>query len=203
MAIETELKYLLSRKAFTTLATALGRPTSVAVQTNVYFDTPNRSLARRGMAVRVRTVGAKHLLTVKRSTRNGSEPDLSVREEYECRMSKAAVQTLARSPGAARLTRLAPWGVLVDAIGSEAVRTLKTTARMQTRRSSYRMGAGILVELDEVTLPGGKQFHEVELECSSPRAARRFLKQLFASAGVRARPVRRTKLARVMSEMRK
>ena len=203
MATETELKYLLSATGFQRLVEALGRPARVAQQHNVYFDTPQKSLARRRMAVRIRTVGSTRTLTVKRSAKSGSQLGLSVREEYECRLTPKAAELIRSKPSSAQLHRLAPWRKLLEGIDEKRVGMLKQTASMHTKRSVYPMARGVVLELDEVTLASGSKFYEVELECHNAVRARRFLTQVFSQAGVRARPVRRTKLARVMRELRK
>lgn len=203
MATETELKYLLSESAFRTLQKALGKPDKVAQQTNVYFDTARGALARRGMALRIRRIGASQTLTVKTKIAGRTTLGLSVREEYECRLSTQHAQLVGSAPSSPKLAKLEPWKKLLAALPPARIKELKRAASMHTCRSIYRMAAGVVLELDEVTLPNRTRFFEVELECRNTASARKFLRELFRTVGIRARPVRRTKLARVMRELRK
>jgi adenylate cyclase class 2 len=146
MAHETEVKFKvadfaavrrrLRRAAATYLATAL--------QTDAYFDTPDRALRREDRGLRIRSVrhlrsaapreDARPLVTYK-GPGNGSRR-AKVRREVQTRVddANAAAEILA-------------------ACG------LEMTVSVQKRRASYRLG-DCRVELDE--LPGIGRFVEIE-----------------------------------------
>jgi inorganic triphosphatase YgiF len=204
MPKEIELKYLLSEKSFNQLLNATRRNfANTRRQHNRYFDTPQQSLARRQMAVRVRTVGAKHVLTVKRTPSHKRPVGLSVRDEWECPLSASQLKHLLENPAHPSLCRLAPWKAVMQALPAAVLGKLQCNAQMWTERTTLRMGPGIELELDKVTLESGDVFYEVELETQQPAKARAFLLQVFKAVGIRARPIRRTKLARVMQAKRK
>lgn len=202
MAIETELKYLLSALAFQKLTKHLEtQRISVERQHNVYYDTASRDLGRRRLAVRIRTQKSGSTLTVKLPSGGRSALGVSVRREFEARIRTP--QALTQLPVPASVTKLAPWRVLADTFPDIAKTRLVKRAEMRTLRQSYRLKNRLVLELDEVTLPGGAVFFEAELESPHPAAARRVLFEVFRTAGVTARPIRRTKLARVLQERRK
>lgn len=203
MAIETELKYLLSPRAFQKLAKSLApQRISIARQHNVYYDTASQSLGRRRLAVRVRTQKSGSTLTVKLPSTGGRTTlGVSVRREFEARIRSP--RALTQFPLPASITRLAPWRVLSEAFPEIAKTRLTKKAEMRTLRQSYRLKNRLVLELDEVTLPGGAVFYEAELESPNPTSARRVLFEVFRTAGVTGRPIRRTKLARVLQQQRK
>ena len=88
MAIETELKYLLSPLAFQKLAKSLAtQRISIEHQHNTYYDTASHSLGRRRLAVRSRckSVGAMRRYGNAWWLRRTAE-----RLHYECRCQGAA-----------------------------------------------------------------------------------------------------------------
>jgi uncharacterized protein YjbK len=203
MAIETELKYLLSARAFQKLTKHLEtQRISIERQHNVYYDTSSRELGRRRLAVRIRTQKSGSTLTVKLPSSDGRTAlGVSVRCEFEARIRTP--QALTQFPVPASITKLAPWRVLADTFPDIAKTRLVKKAEMRTLRQSYRLKDRLVLELDEVTLPSGTVFYEAELESPHPAAARRVLFEVFRTAGVTGRPIRRTKLARVLQEQRK
>lgn len=203
MATETELKYLLSPLAFQKLAKSLEtKRISVERQHNIYFDTASHSLGRRRLAVRVRIQKAGSTLTVKLPSTGGRTAlGVSVRREFEARIRTP--RALTQFPVPAAITKLAPWRVLVDTFPAIEKNRLVKKAEMRTLRQSYRLKNRLVLELDQVTLPSGSVFYEAELESPNPAAARRALFEVFRAAGVTGRPIRRTKLARVLQERRK
>jgi uncharacterized protein YjbK len=203
MAIETELKYLLSPLAFQKLAKSLAtQRISIEHQHNTYYDTASHSLGRRRLAVRVRTQKSGSTLTVKLpSTSRRTALGVSVRREFEARIRTP--RALTQFPVPPSITKLAPWRVLADSFPAIAKYRLTKKAQMRTFRQSYRLKKRLVLELDQVTLPNGTVFYEAELESPNPAAARRVLFEVFRTAGVTGRPIRRTKLARVLQERRK
>ena len=203
MAIETELKYLLSPLAFQKLAKSLAKQRiSVERQHNIYYDTSSQSLGRRRLAVRIRTQKSGSTLTVKLPSTGGRTAlGVSVRREFEARIRTP--KALTQFPVPASITKLAPWRVLADSFPDIIKTRLTKKAEMRTLRQSYRLKNRLVLELDEVTLPTGAVFYEAELESPNPAAARGVLFEVFRTAGVTGRPIRRTKLARVLQEQRK
>ncbi len=203
MAIETELKYLLSPLAFQKLAKHLAtQRISIERQHNVYYDTASRGLGRRRLAVRIRTQKGGSTLTIKLPSHGGRTAlGVSVRHEFEARIRTP--KALTQFPVPASITKLAPWRVLADTFPGIVKNRLTKKAEMHTLRQSYRLKNRLVLELDEVTLPSGAVFYEAELESPNPAAARRVLFEVFRTAGVTGRPIRRTKLARVLQEQRK
>ncbi|TPG42647.1 inorganic triphosphatase [Sphingomonas koreensis] len=83
MAQEIELKLELTREAADAIEASgllVGNPETVQ-QRSIYFDTPNQSLSKAGLSLRIRRSGAKRIQTVKASS--GSAAGLFARSEWE------------------------------------------------------------------------------------------------------------------------
>jgi len=82
LATETELKLELSADAVDTLLGSglLGNPVSADPLTSIYFDTPDHEVWEGGYSLRIRTVGAAHVQTVKATGPNSA---IFARSEWE------------------------------------------------------------------------------------------------------------------------
>lgn len=107
MGTEIELKLAIApedaprlRRSETLKAAAQGRPVTRTLH-NIYFDTAERDLASRGMALRLRKSGRRWIQTFKCG--GGSDGGLHLRDEYE-----TAVATPALDFAALALTPAAP-----------------------------------------------------------------------------------------------
>jgi inorganic triphosphatase YgiF len=175
MAVETELKLLLPPERIAGLgrvpavaAATRGRPVSRRVHT-VYYDTPERDLARHGMALRLRRAGARWIQTLK--TEGRVRGGLHERGEHD---APAAAQllnfvALAASPAA-------------ELLGDPRVRARLQPVFVTDFRRTSRMvdiGAGALAELcaDHGSIVAGSRhapISEIELELRQGDPARLF-----------------------------
>jgi triphosphatase len=120
MATEIELKLAIARhdvsrfrRSGTLKSAAQGRPVTRTLH-NIYFDTPERELAARGMALRLRKSGRRWIQTFKCG--GGSDGGLHLRDEFESTVGTPELDlaALALTPAAslfadaAFLARLGP-----------------------------------------------------------------------------------------------
>ena len=68
------------------LLRALKKPARRETQVSVYFDTDKYKLRRKGLMLRVRRVGDRHIQTIK-ATRNSGATNGSARSRAKCRIS--------------------------------------------------------------------------------------------------------------------
>ena len=122
----------------------------------VYYDTPDRTLFRHGLSLRIRRSGNRYVQTVKRAPAHGQP---FVRGEWESSMDGAA-------PDLALLP-ISEIGSPLDQIASDALDPIfETKVRRQTQRLEF-LGAVVEVAYDQGTIEAGERrepLNEVELE---------------------------------------
>jgi triphosphatase len=122
----------------------------------VYYDTPDRTLFRHGLSLRIRRSGNRYVQTVKRAPVHGQP---FVRGEWEATVDGAA-------PDLASLP-VSEIGSPLDAISSDALDPIfETKVRRRTQRLEF-LGAVIEVAYDQGSIEAGERrepLNEVELE---------------------------------------
>jgi len=196
---ESELKYVLSAADYARLARHFRSRVSATHRIlNVYLDTPEFLLRRRGFGLRVRFVAGKRPeITFKGPARRGraGPTALMLRLEIECLPPVAVARSLARG-NARRSRELPPLAALSARLGDSVRDALEPVARMRMVRRRIRWTRGQVLELDRFTI-GARVFHELELETTRPRAADAEVRALLGDLGIAVRPGRESKLARV------
>jgi triphosphatase len=130
----------------------------------VYYDTPDRTLFRHGLSLRIRRSGNRYVQTLKRAPVHGQP---FVRGEWEASMDGAA-------PDLALLP-ISEIGSPLDQIASDALDPIfETKVRRRTQRLEF-FGAVVEVAYDQGTIEAGERrepLNEVELEvkAGNPRA---------------------------------
>lgn len=122
----------------------------------VYYDTPDRSLYRSGLSLRVRRSGSRYIQTLKRVLPNGGN---FARQEWEC-----PVETVA--PDLARLPAAELGDTLDPAAAGALVPVFTTKVRRRTRRLDLA-DSEVEIAFDEGTIEAGdrrERLSEVELE---------------------------------------
>jgi len=205
---EVELKFgVADASAFEALARHLtpGRPLPAAArQTNHFFETPGRGLARAGFALRLRLEQGRARLTLKGAAAAGSSDVLAVRAEVEIEVPPATAEAIL----AGRVSALEPLleldgpprdllSGLDAALGGARPEPVGSFTNERIRLGPVALEAAgppleVLFELDRTSLPGGRVDHEVEVELADEadaERAHRACTRLFESAGVRWFPV--------------
>ena len=157
MPLERELKLAVPPRAAATIARALALPSRGRVLHSIYFDTPQLTLRRRRMALRVRRDGGRWLQTLK------GERSPGVRNEWETPLASPLLD-LSRLP---RLQGLA-----------QGLRPIFETRFVRRARLLRRGEASIEVALDRGYVRAGRRRAaiselELELKTGSMRALRR------------------------------
>jgi len=195
---EVEFKFRVDGPAaFEALARAAGsRPSAPVVQTNHFFDTPDRALGFRRHTLRLREEGGRFVLTAKGPGERAGA--LSSRAEEEVEVPKPEAESIivgARSPLAALDARADPRARdLLATMRAIAGRTpLRHVGAFQNERARLDVALGVegrtipvTFELDRTTFPGDQVQYEVEVEIAGADAAalERALRDFFAKAGV-------------------
>ena len=159
MRQETETKIELSAAAFARLLASCTVLSEVD-QLNVYYDCRD-GISRRSASLRIRFVrGVPPVITLKLPIeRSGGRRVSHELEEQFSRRLPPRVIRIADLPHALQ--------VQLQDICSVPPRRL---GAMRTHRKTVRLPGGDVVEMDEVALPGGRVFHEVEIESDDPAA---------------------------------
>jgi triphosphatase len=122
----------------------------------VYYDTPDRTLFRHGLSLRIRRSGNRYIQTLKRAPVHGQP---FVRGEWEASVDGAA-------PDLASLP-ISEIGSLLDAISADALDPIfETKVRRRTQQLEF-LGAVVEVAYDEGSIEAGERsepLNEVELE---------------------------------------
>jgi len=160
---ELELKLIVAAddiaKAQSALSAMAGRPRAGrSTLTSTYYDTPERTLRRNELELRVRRQGRHFIQTVKESAAAGDQ--LLMRGEWEDRIRGAAPDLAAPESGSH----------LVPALDPATLRPLFTTVVQRTRfELSPKPGTHIEVAIDRGEIRASDSattapIHEVELE---------------------------------------
>ena len=195
---EVEFKFRVDGPdAFEALARAAGStPGAASVQTNHFFDTPDRALAGRRHTLRLREEDGRFLLTAKGPGERTGALTSRAEEEVEVpRLDAEAIIAGARSPLAALEARADPRArELLSTMRSIAGATpLRHAGAFQNERARLDVALGVegrtipvTFELDRTTFPGDQMHYEVEVEITHADAAAvaRALRDFFARAGV-------------------
>jgi inorganic triphosphatase YgiF len=176
---ETELKFLLEPDMVDRLQSHpafASKPKSSRLR-SVYFDTPDRDLQRKGMALRVRRADGRFLQTLKAA--NGAS--VFSRGEWECEVEGEA-------PAAAALSETPAAEVLDRADGG--LGPVFTTTFIRTSRLFEHDGGRIEVSLDEGEILAGDEREpilelELELKGGEPDALFVLARQLVRLAPIR------------------
>ena len=128
----------------------------------VYYDTPDRTLFRHGLSLRIRRSGNGYVQTLKRAPVHGQP---FVRGEWEASMDGAA-------PDLALLP-ISEIGSPLDQIASDALDPIfETKVRRRTQRLEF-FGAVVEVAYDQGTIEAGERrepLNELEVKAGNPRA---------------------------------
>jgi uncharacterized protein YjbK len=190
------------------LAAAGGERAAPAIQENHFFDSPDRALSARGVALRIRREGERWLLTLKGRDGTQTDPLLADRVELECELepAQAAEALHSRDPAPPLLAALAPVAgegevsaLLAVARAASDLAPLQCLGSFRNQRTRVRteLAAGgerhpVTLEFDRTEFAPGDVRHEVELELApdDPEAAvRGALLALFRRVGAEALPV--------------
>lgn len=220
--VEQEFKLRLpSVAAWQGLLERLGGAASGPVlQVNYFFDTRTRSLRHAGLALRLRreTAGKQSppvcTLALKGPLR-GSDPALAIRPEEELAIGEVEANALlegARSPleildgsalAATALVRRA-----VELVGGESLACIGSFENERTRVGPLAAPpalAGLVLELDRTSFPGGRVERELEVELApgaDPARIERGLQALFRELGIPVEnvPSKAARLFRLLDE---
>lgn len=164
---EIELKLELSEHAAKALRSAgvLGRDQPEAArQTTIYYDTPKRALARRGLTLRLRRSGGRVVQTIKQA--RGEAAGLFARAEWEEEVAGPGLdlEAIDRTP-------------IGDRIGARRRGKLEPIITSTVERSVWlleRSGSALEVNLDEGVIEAGGSEQplrelEIELKRGTPR----------------------------------
>ena len=195
---EVEFKFRVDGPAaFEALArTARSAPSAASVQTNHFFDTPDRALGFRRHTLRLREEGGRFVLTAKGPGERAGV--LTARAEEEVEVPKPEAESLivgGRSPLAALEARADPrardlLATMRTIVGRSP---LRHAGVFQNERARLDVALGVegrtlpvTFELDRTTFPGDQVHHEVEVEIAGadPAAVERALHEFFAKAHV-------------------
>ena len=195
---EVEFKFRVDGpEAFAALArTAGSAPSPAVVQTNHFFDTPDRALGFRRHTLRLREENGRFVLTAKGPGDRAGV--LTSRAEEEIEVQKPEAESLivgGRSPLAALEARADPRARdLLAAMRAIVGRMpLRHAGAFQNERARLEVALGVegrtipvTFELDRTTFPGGQVHYEVEVEIAGAEAAavERALRDFFTKAGV-------------------
>src|SRR5262249_40095666 len=155
--------YRLARSSL--LRAARKKSSKPATLVSVYFDTDNLKLRNKGLSLRVRRIGRRHVQTIKRE--NGESAALFARDEWEHPIS-------GRQPDIAQDATLGP------VFGKKVRRGLKPIFETRVRRTVYPIQSGVSeIELtvDKGKVEAGRQSSplcEVELELKRGESAELF-----------------------------
>ncbi|MEM0943557.1 MAG: CHAD domain-containing protein [Pseudomonadota bacterium] len=204
---EIELKVSLSEAAETRLradrtlaAISRGRPTTRALRT-VYFDTPDRVLARDGMALRLRKSGRAWVQTVKLGQR--IEGGLSQAAEHSCPAPGGRL-VLAEIPEERVRT------ALLSRVNGAALAPVFETRMSRTTRLFDMGGSVVEMAIDIGEIVAGDRVdpvRELELELveGDPSALYGLLKRLLPAGGLafstRSKAERGMRLAEGLAEV--
>lgn len=195
---EVEFKFRVDGpEAFEALAVAAGaRPSPPVVQTNHFFDTPDRALGFRRHTLRLREEGGRFVLTAKGPGERAGA--LTSRAEEEVEVPKPEAESIlvgGRSPLAALEARADPRAreLLATMRAIAGSTPLRHAGAFQNERARLDVALGVegrtlpvTFELDRTTFPGHQVHHEVEVEIAGadPAAVERALHEFFAKAHV-------------------
>jgi len=172
-AREVELKLEVPAHSFYRLArssllrTARKTSSKPATLVSVYFDTDKLKLRNKGLSLRVRRIGRRHVQTIKRE--NGESAALFARDEWEHPIS-------GRQPD----LDVAQDAALGPVFGKKVRRGLKPIFETRVRRTVYPIQSGVSeIELtvDKGKVEAGRQSSplcEVELELKRGESAELF-----------------------------
>ena len=195
---EVEFKFRVDgAEAFAALArTARSAPSPAVVQTNHFFDTPDRALGFRRHTLRLREENGRFVLTAKGPGDRAGV--LTSRAEEEIEVQKPEAESLivgGRSPLAALEARADPRAreLLATMRAIVGRMPLRHAGAFQNERARLEVALGVegrtipvTFELDRTTFPGGQVHYEVEVEIAGAEAAavERALRDFFTKAGV-------------------
>jgi uncharacterized protein YjbK len=171
---ETEFKLALpDEQARQRLLAALGCGPGVTFrQTNHFFDSPERSLRRHEIALRLRQAEGRHELALKGPRRAAGSTALHERQELELVLTAEEAQAIlggTRSPLAPFL-ELDPRPELVRTARELAAgRPLLHLGSFENERTrlgpiAFAGGPALALELDRTAFPAGRVEHELEVE---------------------------------------
>ena len=197
MAREREVKLrILERAGFQRILDALpdrGR----RAQTNIYFDTPEWDLSRRGRSVRVRLEEGRAVLTVKRgaSISAGAIESEEIETELprdvwgEIEAGRAGIES-ASTLSAGLAGALEGWRVA-------------EVGRLSNTRHLREGPGGALYELDETQFPSGDVHYELEIETEDTARELTQARALLDNLGIAYDEAVTTKHERLYRDLRR
>jgi uncharacterized protein YjbK len=201
--IEIELKYTLSKTDYSILKKRL-KPhyLETQAQTNYYFDTPNLTLRKKRIGLRIRKQNSKSaVVTLKfpKPTTPNKISSLKVRYEFEEEIPLSVAKTILSKKRNLPSLICQPIKILKSKLSLSTLNQLESLGSLKTERILYRLPNGMILELDKSQFLG-KTFFEVEVETTSPKKADTHIQSFFKEIGVHYVPEKTSKLQRFLRE---
>ena len=195
---EVEFKFRVEGpEAFEALAVAAGtRPSPPALQTNHFFDTPDRALGMRRYTLRLREEDGRFRLTAKGPSERVANRTTRTEEEIEVSAEEARAIVHGVHSGLDVLQAQADpragevLATMRSIVGTRPLRHMgsfqNVRARLPVRLIVEGRALPLTFELDRATFPGEQVHHEVEVEIGGAdvRAVGPALHAFFTDAGV-------------------
>lgn len=206
MAIEKEIKWMLSQQSWAALRQAAvddGSFVKEASQTNHYFDRPDLAMADQMLMLRLRHKNGRWTMTFKAKLERPDEPGMhSV--ELEAPVTPEYAQSLLSNPAQILDCELAPALRFVQEAGQRAVglQNLAVIGSMTTSRALITSPSGRwTLELDHSVYADTEDF-ELECEADDLHAAHDELVGFLERLNIPWTPSKLPKLARLIERLR-
>lgn len=166
-------------------------------QWNIFFDTKELTGRRNGMTIRLRQVKSLHADPKWYFTVKGGGTfikGVATRPETECEISVDLAQKIMETPS--QLFNNVPKIIQAELEHCKEAR-FSIVGDMRTIRRVIPYH-GMVLECDEMMLPNGDRFYEIEIENDDPEASMKKIKDKLASLNIEVRPSPSGKIGRLM-----